>query len=380
MQNNNIVLTGGHAATTAVAVVQEIQKRNKTIKLAGKTSKDFDSLNIYWIGSRWAVEGSKVESLEYKVLPKLGVEFLEIRTGRLQRKFTRWTIPSLVKIPFGFVDSFRQLRKTKPKVILSFGGYAAFPVVVCAKLLSIPVILHEQTIAVGRANKLSSPFADVVTLARPESKSFFRNKKTVVVGNPVMENILKLKTKTKIGTPPCIFITGGSRGAQSVNSLIKPIIRKLLKEFVVIHHTGSIDLSEFVELKEKIETAYQNRYTVCDFIDPFLIHEVYKTADIVVARAGANTVAEILITKRPAILIPLPFSYLDEQKKNALLAQKYGLAKVLEQNELTSEKLYQTIIDTKNEWSDIVKIAEKKISPDIYAASSLVDNLEEYTR
>ena len=127
-----MVFTGGHAATTAVAVVEEIKDEGKEWKL-------------YWIGVKNAIEGKKVITLESEVLPRLGVKFIPITTGRLQRKFTFYTIPSLLKIPVGFVQSFYYLLKIKPKAVLSFGGFASFPVVFNSRLLGIPVIVHEQT-------------------------------------------------------------------------------------------------------------------------------------------------------------------------------------------------------------------------------------------
>src|SRR5688572_25348723 len=111
-----ILLTGGHAATVGIAVVEELKER---------LDKNVD---IYWIGSRRAMEGSKSSTLEYKIYPNIGVKFYSIDAGKIQTKFTRYTIPSLVKIPVGFIQSFFLLLKIWPKVVLSFGGYASFPV------------------------------------------------------------------------------------------------------------------------------------------------------------------------------------------------------------------------------------------------------------
>ena len=171
-------MTGGHAATTAIAVVEEIKK-----------TKSLNGAQIYFVGSRFAMEGFKIETLEYKVLPKVGVNFYPIVTGRLQTKFTRYTLVSLLKIPLGFLHAFYILLKVRPLVTLTFGGFASFPVVFWSFVFRIPVVVHEQTIAVGRATIFSSIFAEKILLARNESLKYFPRRKCVVTGNPIMKEI-----------------------------------------------------------------------------------------------------------------------------------------------------------------------------------------------
>jgi len=153
-KKTKIILTGGHGATTALATIEEIIRRGK------KTE-------IYWVGVKKAMEGSKVPSLESVMKTKSQVTFKPIIAGRLQRKFTLWTIPSLLRIPFGFVHALYILLSIKPSVILSFGGYAAFPLVFWGRLLGKPIIIHEQTSKVGRSNKLSSIVLVVLHLLIP---------------------------------------------------------------------------------------------------------------------------------------------------------------------------------------------------------------------
>src|SRR5260221_10516561 len=150
----NILLTGGHAGTTALSVIEEFQSREDT--------RDW---KIFWIGAQHAVEGKKTPTLESQILPKLGITSYSIIMGRLQRKFTRYTLASLIKIPFGFIHALYLLKKIKPQVILSFGGFAAYPVVVVGSLLKIPVVIHDQTAAAGRANMFSARFAKKVAIS-----------------------------------------------------------------------------------------------------------------------------------------------------------------------------------------------------------------------
>lgn len=367
-QNNleiRILLTGGHAGATAYAVIEELRARRNIL------------WQIYWIGAGKAIEGKNISTLEREVFPKISVNFYQLFTGRIQRRFTPWTIPSLMRIPFGFIHAFLLVSKIKPKITLSFGGFVAFPVVVASWFLGIPVVIHEQTAAIGRANKYSTFFARKIALAREESKGFFPPRKSVVVGNPISKEIAKIKPKKSLGEPPTIFITGGSRGSVTINDLTEKILQKLLTDCCVIHQTGVYQLEKFEEIKNKLNKNIKNRYEVYGMIAPWEWYKILGKADIIVSRSGANIVSEIMAVKRPSILIPLPLAYYDEQKKNALFAQKYGIAKVLDQGTTTSEKLLAEIYNTRKKWYKIVAKVKSKPSPDQGSAAKLVDVVEE---
>ncbi len=367
MNKNNLVLTGGHAATTAVAVAEEIKRQVKDWR-------------IYWIGVKNAIEGKKVVTLESEVLPRLGIKFLAISTGRLQRRFTFWTIPSILKIPTGVVQSFYHLVRIKPKAVLSFGGFASFPVVFCAKILGIPVIIHEQTSAAGRANLMASKFATKITLARSSSRKYFPNSDCEVIGNPVMREIMSVGPLANPKDIPTIFVTGGSRGSQSINTALEKILKKLLAKYKVIHQTGGLDYLNFSNIKQKLPQALRNNYEVFVRVNPLEVSKIYSKATMVISRAGANTVSEIMIVKRPAILIPLPISFLDEQTKNAKVAKKWGIAKILTQNNLTARSLMQNIEDTLSTTDEIIKKVKKSKSPDFEASKKLVNLITVYMK
>lgn len=362
--NKRVVLTGGHAATTAIATIEEIIRRQ-------------DKWDLYWIGAKYAVEGKKTPTLESTALPKRGVNFQPIITGRLQRKFTFWTIPSLLKIPLGFFHAFFVLLKIRPQLILSFGGFAAFPVVVASWILRIPVVIHEQTIEVGRANKYSSFFAKKIAISREKSKKYFPEGKVVVTGNPIMTQIAEISPKKKMSEPPTILVMGGSRGSLFINNLIAELLPELLKDNYLIHLTGKIGYEMFSKLKETLPEEISEKYEVYDSVDPMQIDGVYKRADLIVSRAGANTVSEVMAVKIPAIFIPIPFSYQDEQTKNAEYAKEYGIGVTLKQKTLTKEKLLIKINEVFKNWEKMVKKVAKKDSPDKKASQKLVDVLEE---
>ena len=357
---SKLVLTGGHAATTAVAVVEEIKAQDRNWKL-------------YWIGVKNAIEGKKVVTLESEVLPRLGVSFLPLTTGRIQRRFTLWTIPSILKIPIGFAESLYYLLKIKPKAVLSFGGFASFPVVFNAKLLKIPVVIHEQTSAAGRANLASAGFATKITLARSESKKYFKGFDCVVTGNPVMKRIRRISPPGKLKSPPVIFVTGGSRGSQSINLAVEEILRPLLTKYKVIHQTGGLDYLKFSAIKQKLPQALRDNYEVFVRVNPLEINSIYSRSSIIVSRAGANTVSEIMLIGRPAVLIPLPISYLDEQTKNAQIAKDWGIARVIPQDKLTPKKLMEAIESSISAMPETFKRIKGKKSPDFEASKKLVD-------
>ena len=366
LKNKKILLTGGHAATTALSTIEEL----KACLPAG--------WDLVWIGSNKAMEGKSTRSLESRVFEKVGVKSYSIISGRLQRKFTFWTIPSLIKIPFGLLNALFLILKIRPKVVVSFGGYAAVPVVVVSWLLRIPVVIHEQTAAIGLANKLSQPFAKKVCLARKESEIYFNSKKTVLTGNPVMSQIAEIEAKEKPGNPPTIFITLGSRSSRNINKVVDEILDRLLESYKVIHITGETDFSKFKERKNYLKGEHSARYKVYSGVDPTQIDGMYKEADIVVARAGANTVSEIIVTRRPALLIPIPWSYLDEQKKNALVAQKIGIARILEQEKLSGGKMLSEINVLIENWQSMVNKAKDSDVLDREASQRLVEQIVAY--
>ncbi len=335
---NNLVLTGGHAATTAMALVEALKE---------KLSKN---ATISWIGTKNAVEGKKGLTLEFKTFHALGINCYAITTGRVQRKFTRHTIFSLLKIPLGFVHALWLILKIRPDAIVSFGGFAAFPVVVWGRLLGVPVVIHEQTTAIGMANKYSVPFAAKVAISRDESRKYYPKNKIVLTGNPVRKAFFEIPAKAKMAVPPTIYATGGSRGSQNFNAKLLEILPSVLDEFKVIHQCGDFDYELFTTFKDSLMGFKKDHYEVHSTIDPLKVPQILKIADIVIGRAGANTVSEVIAARRPAIFIPIPWSQNDEQTKNAKLMEAEGMAIVLNQNDMSSESFLKAIHQIKADY------------------------------
>ncbi len=364
--DKKIILTGGHAGSTAYAVIQELNKSEET------------KWEICWIGSKNAIEGNSLTTFEHKIFNQIGIPFYTLFAGRLQTKFTFWTIPSLIKIPIGFVQSLYYLLSIRPQIVLSFGGYAALPVVICSWILRIPVIIHEQTSAAGRANEVGSRFANKILLARSSSKTYFDSKKCLVVGNPISKEIQSIKPRYVLSKTPTILITGGSRGSILINNSVSKILPDLLKNYKIIHQTGEAEFKKFLDLREKLPNKLSANYEVVSFIEPWHWNEIVNDADLIIGRAGANTVSEIIYTKRPSILIPLRIAYKNEQMKNALFAKDFGIAEIIEEKDLDSELLLQKAKAMFSNWQTIVNKVKNKNIPDEGSARKIVDIIEEY--
>ena len=300
-----VLITGTHF-TPAVAVIQQIKK--------------IPNIKVIYVGRKTTLEGDRSQSVESKVLPLLGVKYISLITGRLQRSFTIFTIPSLLKIPIGFVQALYIILTEKPNVILSFGGYVSVPVVIIGWLFSVPIIVHEQTLVSGLANRISSYFADKIAVSF--EKSGPKNEKVVLTGNPLREEILhpiqiggeykkflNLATDLKL---PTILITGGNQGSHVINLVLEEVLEKLTKIACVIHITGDNKFNDF----ERLEKLQNERYVVKKWMgDDY--GAVLSKADLIISRSGINTLMELAFFGKPALVIPIPYLYHDEQNKNA---------------------------------------------------------------
>ncbi len=318
-----------------------------------KLPKDWSFLVV---GRKYPFEGEKTLSLEYQTAKKLGIPFQSLTTGRLQRRFTRHTILSLFKIPYGLTQALFILKRYKPDAVLSFGGYVAVPVCMAAKILSIPIVIHEQTLGAGLATKITAKLADKICISWGKSEKYFPASKTVLTGNPIREfqiSNFKLLPAGKAGPTlndrKMIYVTGGSGGAHAVNTLVEGALEKLLEKYIVIHQTGDArefgDFERLEKFKEALPKELRERYITMKFVDPSLVFKFLKEADLVISRSGVNTVTELLSFGKPCLLIPLPYGQHNEQLQNALFVQEVGLGEVVDQQSLTSEKLYEKVVE-----------------------------------
>lgn len=326
-----IVIVGGHLAP-ALSIIERLPTANQ----------------ILFIGRKYALEGDKAFSLEYQKITSLGIKFVNLTTGRLQRKFTRYTLYSLFKLPIGFLQALKILSNFRPDVIACFGGYVQIPVVAAAYILHIPVITHEQTLKAGLANKLVAPFIKTICISWPESAKYFPPQKTILTGLPLNKEFFPKPNVSKDASRKIIYITGGSLGAHAINILIEGTLRKLLERFYLIHQTGDAkeydDYGRLEKIKGRLPKNLQDKYKLVKFIDPKATAGIMNSADLIISRSGMNTVAELMYLEKPCLLIPLPHGQASEQLENAALLEDLGIAVVLRQEEVTPEILYSQIM------------------------------------
>lgn len=359
-----IVITGGHFAP-AHALINELR----------------DKVDFVIIGRKHSFEGDSGLSFEYTVAQKEQIPFYHLQTGRLQRRISKHTIPSLIRLPKGLYQAYSILKSEKPDIVMSFGGYLALPVALAARMLSIPVVIHEQTQQAGLANKMIGKFADKVLVSFKSSIQYFPTDKVVLSGNPVRKEVFTIHKSIDIpGGEKIIYVTGGSAGSHAINTSIGESLPELLKNYVIIHQTGDSqefnDFGELVSKKELLETSLQKRYYLTKFVYPDQIGWIFKHADLIISRSGINTVQEIMALKKMSLLIPLPHGQNNEQQLNAQLIKRIGLGEFIEQRDLSPETLIGKV-DEMFEHKDryqVDHLSEEYFVPD--AIQRIINELE----
>ncbi len=325
-----IIITGGHL-TPALATIEELRKD--------------PNVEIVFIGRARSTEGDRAPSAESVVIPNLGIKFYSITPGRIQRKFTRYTLWSIGKIPIGVFQALGILSRERPNAILSFGSYVAAPVVFAGWVLGVPIITHEQTLNPGLSNRFVSRFAKKVAVSWEDSMNAFPKSKAVLTGNPIRSELLNLKKKRVFR--PTVYITGGNQGAHIINEMVVEILPDLLEKYLVIHQTGSSetykDFETLSAFASQLPAKLKTRYTIGKWFGSEESVEIFSAAALIVGRSGANTVSETMALGIPAVYIPLPIAAKNEQLKNAQVMEKLGAAIILPQERLTPKRLLAAI-------------------------------------
>lgn len=341
-KNVKIMLIGGHL-TPALAVLKELRRRGYS--------------NFVWVGTKYNQAGNKEQTQEFKIIEKEEIKFINLKTGKLIRSISFSTLIYAIKqfllLFLGFFKSFYIILKERPKIVLSFGGYLGVPVAFWARVLGCKVVTHEQTMAIGLANKIIAKFSHKVLVSWEKNLTQYSSTKVVLVGNPIRKDLLipvEKNLTTELNPKlPIVFITGGNQGANEINRRIFLTINRLLEKANVIHQTGNSsvtkDFEKAISIKESLPEDYKTRYIVKDYFPTEEVSEILQHSDLIFSRAGANTVTEILALGKLAILMPIPWVSGNEQFLNAKLVESAGLGYILEQKDsLSHETVYQTIL------------------------------------
>jgi UDP-N-acetylglucosamine--N-acetylmuramyl-(pentapeptide) pyrophosphoryl-undecaprenol N-acetylglucosamine transferase len=355
---NRILITGGHA-TPAIACIEELKSRGYS--------------NFIYIGQKKSILFDKNTSSEYKlVTEKLNLPFKSILAGKLSLLPNFSSFIWFLRIPIGFIQAFWWLLISKPSLVLTFGSHVALPIVFWAYILRIPIVAHEQTLILGRANRFIQKLATKVCLSWPSKEEItnyelrMKNEgKYVLTGNPVRKEILEAnKELFEFGNKKreTIFITGGNQGAHIINEFIFGNLAKLLTKFNIIHQTGSNSLfNDFDKANSLAEKFNQNNicYIPKNYVFAEEMASAYKQSAVLISRAGANTITECLVLKKKAILIPLPNSSGNEQYLNGKMLESLGLGLVIEQKDLGQIDLVQKIEELEKTSFNEVEVAKQ---------------------
>jgi len=371
--------TGGHIYP-ALAIAEELQKRELNTK-------------ILFIGSQ--------EGLERELLPKERFAFVTVRSRGMLRKLSYKAFSAPFVSIIGFFQAYRILKAFSPKILISTGGYVSFPVAFAARLLRIPVLIHELNAIPGLSNKICSFFAKKVTVSFPETRKFFPRKKAFFTGTPVRNKItsaIKEVSRSRLGLylkRKTILILGGSQGAQKLNIIVPEILEDLCRENCqVIHITGKKDYDHIVSLTKNLNLVHVDSSVVRQGRRKKEVKKTYKlynpilymyniwdglaSADLIISRAGGSTLGEILARGLPSILIPFPYSAGRHQERNAKILEKAGAAILLKNEELSPDYLLSIIrklLSEKGEMESIAEAARNLSSPE--ASKIIVDIIYE---
>jgi UDP-N-acetylglucosamine--N-acetylmuramyl-(pentapeptide) pyrophosphoryl-undecaprenol N-acetylglucosamine transferase len=353
-KQEKIVFTGGGSGghtMTAMAVIDEILK-----------SKPQWKKDIVYVGGSLTMEGEKDKaSLEERIASQKKLNFVKIRSGKLQRHISLRMFKLLGGVFGGIIDAWRFFRKNKVKLVFSSGGYVAVPVCFVAWLRRIPVVIHEQTTRIGLSNKISSIFARKILIGFEEARKHFPKRRTKFTGNTVRDifknpwkeeyippNLrLKLESfKNNKNRYPVILISGGGQGSHLLNTNVALALRNLLGSYQVILITGTNevhrDFPKILNDIKRLSQAKQDRIILSQFAKSEY-GAFFDLADLFVGRSGAMTVYDLGATKTPAIFIPIPWVTHNEQYHNAEALVELGLADILRQGVLNPEILVQKI-------------------------------------
>lgn len=315
-----IVLTGGGTAghvTPNIALLPGLQKLG---------------YEVHYIGS--------YEGIESRLIADFDIPYYGISTG----KFRRYLDPKNFSDPFrvikGYTEARRILKELKPDIVFSKGGYVSVPVVRAAASLKIPCIIHESDMTPGLANKLCIPVARKVCCNFPETMQYLPKDKAVLTGSPIREELSKGNKIAALdlcgfdANIPVIMVIGGSLGAANVNKAVRDALPELLKDFQVVHICG----------KDKIDNMLLTTrgYKQFEYVKAEL-KDIFAMADVVISRAGANAICELLALQKPNLLIPLMAGSRGDQILNAKSFESQGYSKVLMEDDITTQLLVDSV-------------------------------------
>lgn len=320
--------TAGHI-NPALAVADYIKERHPDAKIS-------------YIGT--------AEKLESRLVPEKGYDFYTIDVAGFQRKITPENIAKNISAVKKAITASKRckdlLKELKPDIVVGTGGYVSGPVLKTAQKLGIKTAIHEQNAFPGVTTKMLAPNADAVMLAMKEAKKYLKIKKEpIITGNPVRSELLKITRESArkalgLDNRPLLLSFGGSLGARPINEAVAKLVKHYNgSEFNHIHATGKFGFNAFNESLSDISIS--DNVDIREYISDMDV--CMAAADLVICRAGAITLSELQTCKKPSVLIPSPYVAENHQFHNAMTLKKAGAAEIIEEKDLSGEKLIETV-------------------------------------
>ncbi|MFG2030056.1 glycosyltransferase [Streptomyces sp. NPDC048825] len=330
--------TGGHTYPALTAI------RTTSARLARLGI----GLDVLWVGT--------ATGLEARVAEREGIPFKTVATGKIRRSsnplklVSPANIKDMGRVPLGAAQARTIVSDFRPDVVLSTGGYVAVPVGLAAKFCRRPLVIHEQTVRLGLANRALARAATRIAVSSESTLPLLPDSvrdSAVVTGNPVRPEVLTGQPDQAISalglagfdrTLPTVYITGGAQGSVQINTVVRAVLPWLLTQANVIHQCGATSIEESRRYAAELPDDVRHRYLVTDFVGPEL-PDVLALSDVVISRSGAGTIAELTALGKPSVLIPLATSAGNEQEHNALHLQEAGAGVALLKDAVTAERL-----------------------------------------
>lgn len=353
MHNKSIIFTGGgttgHVSVNLAIVPKFIE----------------DGWKVYYIGSKKGIEKQLIAQID-------GIQYLTIDTGKLRRYVDWENVTDAFRVVSGIFQSYSLIKKIKPNIIFSKGGFVSPPVAIGGWLNNVPVVLHESDLTPGLANKMSMPFVRKVCITFDSSKKYVPKEKVHYIG-AIIRDSLKLGTKERglkfLGfskEKPVILIMGGSLGARHLNLAIRTNLKSLLSEFQLVHICGKGNIESSIKVDGYKQIEYLNDE----------LADVIAASELVVSRAGSNAIFEFLYFRKPMVLVPLPkASSRGDQILNAQEFKSKGYCEIVADVDIDKSIFVNTIYKVFNDKNKYIEAMKKtKISNNLKELYSLIRN------
>ena len=353
-QVKKILLTGGGTAghvTPNLALIPALEK---------------EGYEIIYIGSQ--------EGIEKTLIEKVRIPYYAISTGKLRRYLSAKNITDVFRVASGIKEATALIKKLKPDIVFSKGGFVAVPVVLGAKVNGVPVIIHESDITPGLANKIAMPFAKKVCTTFPETLQYVPKGKGVNTGTPIRKELFEGKKQKGLELcgftqeKPIVMVMGGSLGSVKINVQLRGALETVLKEFQLVHICGKGNIDKTLE--------HKRGYKQFEYLSEELPH-IFAMADVIVSRAGSNSISEFLALKKPNLLIPLSAkASRGDQILNAQSFEKQGFSMVLKEEDMTYASLQKAIGSLyQNRQKYIQNMQKSRLSDGVHEVMHIIETI-----